>query len=283
MTPHLSTDAVVAFRERRLAPDEFLAADRHVATCTACASAVSAVPVPAAIAFDDADRDDPHLDYDMLEALVDGRATNLDREVADAHLDGCTACASALADLEAFRDTIAVSTRNTPSLRPRREPAWHRYVLPAAAAAVLALALVVPRLPRPPADAPPSHGRDPDPAVAPSTPSTSTEVSSPAVVAPAPTPGSKAVPAPPSAPSDLDEPRRSGTRELDGKRFRFVAGEWIDESYDRRARLPEVRVTTADERLAIETRVPQLARFASLGPRARIVVDDTVYVFDIRD
>lgn len=285
MTAHLSPDTVVAYRDRRLPPDEFLAADRHVAACAACATAVAAVPAadPSAFVLDDAAAADSHLSYDTLEALVDGRATDVDREIAEAHLDGCPSCTEALADLTRFGATMAESARAAAAPPHVPLPLWRRYAVPAAAAAVIALALVVPRLARSPELESPGAGR-PRPNASPATSTPGGAVAAPRTATGTPAPVSPPVTAatPVLAPG-LDEPRRGGAREVAGKRFRFVAGEWIDESYDRGARLPEVRVTSAVERTALESKVPALTPFSALGRRVTVVVEGTVYVFDVAE
>lgn len=323
MTAHLSTETLTAYRGRRLPPDAFLAADRHVGACPACSAAVAAVaesPGLTRLLDDEASSgagEDLHLAYEALEALVDGTADELDRESAEAHVEVCAACRSALTDLQQFRDSLTASSEAWRVPRPASaiEPlpqavpgaerlppdasgrTWRRYALPAAAA-VLVLAFVLPRLARPPAVEPASPtATSPVGAPTPVLPAPATSTGAPAPMSPSSVVASPSSPRPtsvtatpsvsltPASPGSgvVDEPLRSGLRETAGKTFRFVAGEWVDQAYDRRARLPEVRVTAAAEREAVVQREPALAPFSALGRRVLVVVDGTVYVFDIRD
>lgn len=231
-----------------------------------------------------------HLDYDHLEALVDQRANDVDREIAESHLAVCATCALALSDLEKFRhdlggmsaagDATSASTEAAGSDTGAAAPAltkaavWRRQRVWIAAAAALVVAVIVPRLTRPPAP-------DPAPsALAPfeGTPSPPVPPSPPAAV--------PAVPAEPSGPAapagrTMSDPERlrSGSRRVGDKVFRLVAGEWVDTTYDRLALLPEVRVTGAPARAELLTRVPALRAYAALGDRVTVVHDGTLYRF----
>lgn len=73
--------------------------------------------------------------------------------------------------------------------------------------------------------------------------------------------------------------RRGGERVVDGKTFRLVVGEWVDQAYDPFAMLPEVAVRTAEQRAALIQQIPSLRPFAALGARVIVVYDGTVYKF----
>jgi hypothetical protein len=63
-----------------------------------------------------------------------------------------------------------------------------------------------------------------------------------------------------------------------GKSFRLVAGEWVDESYDRYALLPERAIGSAEERARVIAEVPALQPYIPLG-RVTVVHDGRVYRF----
>jgi Ca-activated chloride channel family protein len=66
-----------------------------------------------------------------------------------------------------------------------------------------------------------------------------------------------------------------------GKTFRLVFGEWIDADFDGSALLPEVSVSTPEERSALLARIPALVPYAALGERVLVVHDGTVYRFQL--
>jgi hypothetical protein len=74
---------------------------------------------------------------------------------------------------------------------------------------------------------------------------------------------------------------RGTQRRVAGKTFRFTFGEWIDADFDVSARLPEVTVSSAEERAALLARLPALAPYAALGDRVRVVHDGAVYRFQL--
>ena len=72
------------------------------------------------------------------------------------------------------------------------------------------------------------------------------------------------------------------TRRVAGHSFHLVAGERIDERFDRLTALPAVAIRTAAEREAAVTGAGPLRPFASLGSRFTVVVGGTVYRVDVR-
>jgi hypothetical protein len=72
---------------------------------------------------------------------------------------------------------------------------------------------------------------------------------------------------------------RGAQRRVAGKRFRLVSGEWIDADFDSAHFLPEVNVSSADERAALLARLPALTPYAALGERVLVVHEGTVYRF----
>jgi hypothetical protein len=66
-----------------------------------------------------------------------------------------------------------------------------------------------------------------------------------------------------------------------GKTFRLVFGEWVDADFDSAALLPELSVSTPEERSALLARIPALAPYAALGERVRVVHEGAVYRFGL--
>lgn len=81
------------------------------------------------------ERDDfEHVEYPQLEAYVDDRLAEVDREIVQAHLDLCAMCTEDVADLEAVRAQMIA-----PAVRRTSRVGW----VAAAAAAGIVLAVVI--------------------------------------------------------------------------------------------------------------------------------------------
>ena len=59
-------------------------------------------------------------------------------------------------------------------------------------------------------------------------------------------------------------------------------GVWVDTAYDPLQLLPVTDITTREARAALLVRTPALKPYADLGPRVTIVLDGTVYRFDVK-
>jgi anti-sigma factor RsiW len=177
---HLTDPQLEGYARRTLSAAELLAADGHLAECSACQArlqepeALTRLVSGLAGHLEEATRSPRHLKYEELAGYVDDDLHGADREVAEAHLQDCASCAGEVLDLAAFRRTLAGETR-TPSVRGvgpwRRAAVW----VPLAAAASLAAWLTVVAV-RTPA-IPPRTATGSPPAPAPTAPS------SPALVA----------------------------------------------------------------------------------------------------
>ena len=74
--------------------------------------------------------------------------------------------------------------------------------------------------------------------------------------------------------------RRGGlTRNVAGKTFYLVAGEWVDAAYDPAAALPAKDVAGTAGRAAVLEKSPGLRRYAALGDGVTVVFEGTVYRF----
>ena len=211
-------------------------------------------------------------DLNLVAAYLEDRLDAAERARATAHFASCVQCRSILA--EYARASVAARHDASPegSVHPwfRQTRVW----LPAAAAVMLTTVAVVSVLRRgsdPAAPIPADVQRPADP-VSPPNPDARAVQPQPGVRS-----GNDASPAP-AGEDDLVR-RRSGQRIVDGKTFRLVAGEWVDQAYDPLEALREVEVRSSDERNGLLKRVPALRPFAALGPRVIVVHNGTVYKF----
>jgi hypothetical protein len=200
-----------------------------------------------------------------LAALAEGRLTGADRDRTLAHVAECREC----------RDVLSLLARRASA--PSSAAWWQRPAVWMPVAAMLAVASVAVLLVRGPGRTAFSDG-------------------GPADSGSAPPAGDRALPAPPSTPAPPVAPgatpttpaasmpddllrRRSSTRQVDGKAFQLVAGEWIDSSYDPAALLPVIEVDTPSARRELLARLPALEPFAALGDRVIVVFQGNVYRF----
>ena len=121
MSQHLSQTQLAAYNDRTLYPDELLTVDSHLASCDECHERLTRM-VPAvgrptvSPAFESGQRDF-HLDYEQhLEPYVDGKASDIEREIVDSHVALCSPCAAELRDLLEFKQQPVAAT--TGDVRP---------------------------------------------------------------------------------------------------------------------------------------------------------------------
>lgn len=218
----------------------------------------------------------PHPDLNALAALVDGRLSEADRASLFAHLGGCLEC----------RTIVATQARGQmPAAVQGEQPAGHRSgsrFRPAVwvpIAATLALAttagFVVWRFDWGSATPPSTVPVAPEPArPTPETPATAAPRATPAQP---PNRSTAVAPQPPKA--DPLSTRRGAVRIVNGKTFRMVAGEWIDDAYDPVALLPVEDIVGPDARAALLDRTPALGPYAALGTRVTVTHEGVVYRF----
>jgi Putative zinc-finger len=113
VSEHLSPIQIEDWRQRRLAPNELLRADDHLADCEECRQrietalsrgagemALYAQLSAEAVAL-------PHLSFEQRAGYVDGLLTGDERQMVKDHLVACARCAMVVDDLRAFRNEIA--------------------------------------------------------------------------------------------------------------------------------------------------------------------------------
>jgi hypothetical protein len=220
----------------------------------------------------------PHPDLNILAAFIDGRLSEADRAGLTAHLGGCVDCRAILATHARGQMPAAVQGEQPAGQRSRsrfRPAVW----LPIAATLALATTagLVVWRIERGTATPPSAVALTAEPArPQPESPATT----APRGETPARPPQRRSTAAarqPPHA--GLLSTRRGAARIVNGKTFRMVAGEWIDDAYDPVALLPVQDIVGSDARAALLDRTPALGPYAALGPKVTVTHEGVVYRF----
>jgi len=223
-----------------------------------------------------------HLDdLNLLAAYAEDRLGAEERHRVTEHLTRCRGCRGALAAL-ARESTAkeAIEVVKSDEARPAdsrvlglRPITW----LPIAATVAIATVsgIVLLRTMQTPAPNAPVIGGPTDSTVR--APGHETRQSRPEPGSP---PETLVPERPPEKPATVDPGlllRRGARREIAGKSFRLVAGEWIDAAYDPLAGLPGIDAATAEETAELARRVPALAPYTRLSPRVLVVHDGTVY------
>ena len=149
MSEHLSQTQLAGYSGRTLDTDELLAVDRHLASCDVChqrltRSLPKAAKLSPSFEFGEGAF---HLDYDQhLQAYVDGKADEIDREIVDSHVALCSKCADDLKDLLAFKQqpvAVTTGTARTTSRWKQWLPQWSFVPNPALATAVVIAVFVL--------------------------------------------------------------------------------------------------------------------------------------------
>ena len=113
MIEHLSPVQIEDWRRRRLAPNELLRADDHLAGCVECRQRIETALSHGAgemalyaqlSAYADVSS---HLSFEQRAGYVDGLLTGDERQMVFDHLVACARCAMVVDDLRAFRNEIA--------------------------------------------------------------------------------------------------------------------------------------------------------------------------------
>jgi len=129
---HLSEQVIERYRQRELSPAELLALDDHLAECASCrAEACNDEQSPAVYAQaisalqGESAGEDSHLEYQQLADYADNAVSDVERELADSHLEFCQSCRAELQDLQAIKAALAACP--APSYAPGKPPSlWRR-------------------------------------------------------------------------------------------------------------------------------------------------------------
>ncbi len=108
MSEHLLTDDIERYLNRELTPAELLAADDHLARCEVCFRKVKdSKNFASDLGFlQDGAEEPEHLSYELLENYADEKADEIEREIADVHLEICTECRAELNGLIEMRKLV---------------------------------------------------------------------------------------------------------------------------------------------------------------------------------
>lgn len=158
MSLHLSEQDFQRYRNRDLSPADILALDDHLRNCVSCQTEAREDPEIQS-AFEpvlsqlqaDADRGESHLLYQEMADYVDNILSDVEREIADGHLDYCQNCKVEVEDLARARARLSLlpdklySPREVPNLWQRLAALWElpSIRIPAQAAAVIVLVALI--------------------------------------------------------------------------------------------------------------------------------------------
>jgi len=117
MPQHVTAEQIAQYRSKSMPPPDLLAFDRHLAQCAECRSQLAgARDVATLLAGLEAAAGAPqHLSYDQLAGYLDEKCNEIDREIVESHVELCERCATELADLAAFAETMAASQDAEPA------------------------------------------------------------------------------------------------------------------------------------------------------------------------
>jgi anti-sigma factor RsiW len=129
MSDHPTPDALHRYRAGDLPPGELFAVDAHLEGCADCRAQGLAATTPvtalrAALVSTSAG----HLDYDRIEAYVDGVLAADEREAVESHLGGCQMCSDDVGDLRRVRVELSIAADAAPAEAAASSPwlSWAR-------------------------------------------------------------------------------------------------------------------------------------------------------------
>jgi anti-sigma factor RsiW len=158
MSQHLSEEYLKRYRNGELLPGEILSLDAHLANCVSCQAegrknreTQNATEEMMRDLQVEPDFEDSHLLYQELADYVDNTLSDVEREIADAHLEYCQNCKAEVEDLFATKARLALlsdpdySRRGTRDLWQRLAALWQlpSVRIPAQAAAVIVLVALI--------------------------------------------------------------------------------------------------------------------------------------------
>ncbi len=154
MTDHLSFEQLAAYRGRKLAPGELVAADFHLAICDQCRHSVAADTPNADLLRGVGSAKLQHLSYEQMEGYADGTLDEGAREFVLAHVSLCGRCARELREFAAFIPVMDAAIDPKPAKKEARKAGlWQRFTtsitprqwaVAGAAAAAVTLAILIP-------------------------------------------------------------------------------------------------------------------------------------------
>jgi hypothetical protein len=134
ITPHPTSAQIARYRNRSATAEELLWVDSHIGACDQCHAAVAVDVADAVVpALAPAEEND-HVTYDEMEQWVDGRISDVEREIVAGHIEKCNRCHEELRNLERDSKELHASIAAASASRERR------WLLPAAAMVVITFA-----------------------------------------------------------------------------------------------------------------------------------------------
>jgi len=128
MAEHLSSQILDRYRRRTLSVAELPGADEHLEVCAACRTQLGELEAVSALAGffrRDAETFAVHLDYEQLEACVQGRLPAAEKQSVEQHLRECASCQRESEGLRAF--TIEFDAQPLTRLAPEApQSLWQR-------------------------------------------------------------------------------------------------------------------------------------------------------------
>ena len=113
MSGHLSAQRIERYHQGRLEPAELLTVGDHLARCAACREQMGSADqlrrAFVALGTDletAADNEPAHLSPEQMAAYVDNQLEEVDRLIADSHLDHCVDCHTELLDLRRLKTAL---------------------------------------------------------------------------------------------------------------------------------------------------------------------------------
>jgi len=123
---HLTQEELKGYETGKLAASALVAADRHLAECSACRYELrrAASSAPALPSFVMEMAEPVHLTYEEMSDYVDAKVDDAGRERMDAHTSICRSCAKELRDLQAFDARMALGMKTAPVAQVAAGPNW---------------------------------------------------------------------------------------------------------------------------------------------------------------
>lgn len=116
MSEHLTFEKIKLYLNSQMKPAELLMADDHLAACDLCFKQISGsdfgTNAPDFNFFTSSPAESEHLSYEQLENYVDEKSDEIEREIADVHLQVCADCKAEMNGLLEMRKLIGVDAQN---------------------------------------------------------------------------------------------------------------------------------------------------------------------------
>ncbi|MCI0417078.1 zf-HC2 domain-containing protein [bacterium] len=112
MKQHLLPEQLEQFKNGKGLPDELRAAADHLAFCSECrkkvleGEALREMISSIRDRLDSEEEDFDHLTYEQTEAYLDETLDEVDREIAESHLQICSRCAAEAMELKSFKNSL---------------------------------------------------------------------------------------------------------------------------------------------------------------------------------